>query len=51
MDNKTHRSIELDKRRLEQVHAFLQTLTDIPDKQFREQIIKANVLDTSGDLK
>jgi hypothetical protein len=51
MENKTHRSIKLDKRRLEQLHAFLQTLTDIPDKQFREQIIKASVLDNSGDLK
>jgi hypothetical protein len=44
MENKTHRSIKLDKRRLEQLHAFLQTLADIPDKQFREQIIKASVL-------
>lgn len=51
MENRTHRSIKLDKRQLEQLHAFLKTLTDISDKQFREQIIKANVLDTSGDLK
>jgi hypothetical protein len=47
--NETHRDIGLDKEDLNRLHSLLQTFTDVPDADFRDLILKATVLDTSGD--
>ena len=49
MSSDAHRDIRLDNEDLHPLHALLQTLTDVPDENFRDLILKATVLDTSGD--
>jgi arylsulfatase A len=49
--NETHGDIEIDDDDVGRLHAFLQTLTDVPDADFRNLILKATVLDTSGDAE
>ncbi|TWU44460.1 Arylsulfatase precursor [Rubripirellula tenax] len=49
MSSDAHREIRLDDEDLQRLHALLQTLTDVPDENFRDLILKATVLDTSGD--
>lgn len=49
MDSDVHRNIRLDQKDLYRLHALLQTLNDVPDESFRNLILKATVLDTSGD--
>jgi hypothetical protein len=44
---KDYQSIKLDKDDLTHLEAFLKLLDDVEDKNFRELIIKAKVLDTS----
>ena len=51
LQNATHRDIEIDDEDIGKLHSFLQTLTDVPDAEFRDLILKATVLDTSGDTK
>ncbi len=51
LQNETHRDIEIDDNEVGRLHSFLQTLTDVPDAEFRDLILKATVLDTSGDTK
>ena len=51
MMTETHRNIQLDEGDLNRVLALLQTLNDVPDAEFRNLILNATVLDTSGDLE
>ena len=44
---KDYQSIKLDKADLTHLEAFLKLLDDVEDKNFRELIIQAKVLDTS----
>ena len=49
--NNTHQHIELDKQQTIQLLAFIYSLRDLPEASYRESILEAAVLDTSGDLK
>ena len=49
MGSDAHGEIRLDDEDLHRLHSLLQTLTDVPDEKFRDLILKATVLDTSGD--
>ena len=51
MKTEPHRNIQLDEGDLNRVLALLQTLKDVPDAEFRNLILNATVLDTSGDLE
>jgi arylsulfatase A len=51
MMTEPHRNIQLDEGDLNRVLALLQTLNDVPDAEFRNLILNATVLDTSGDLE
>jgi arylsulfatase A len=51
LQNETHEDIEIDDDDAGRWYAFLQTLTDVPDADFRDLILKATVLDTSGDIE
>ncbi len=47
MSSDADRDIRLDNEDFHRLHALLQTLTDVPDENFRDLILKATVLDTS----
>ena len=49
LQDDTHKSFQIDTTHADLLHAFLQTLADVPDTEFRDLILKATVLDTSGD--
>jgi len=49
--NETHHNIALDKQQTIQLLAFIYSLKDLSENAFREAIIEATVLDTSGDQK
>ena len=51
MKTNSHRNIQLDEKDLSQLLALLQTLKDVPDADFRNLILNATVLNTSGDLE
>ena len=51
IDNETHRDIQLDENDLQRLHAWMQTLDDVSDREFRNLILRATVLDTSGALE
>ena len=46
-----HHNIQLDEGDLTRLLALLQILKDVPDADFRNLILNATVLDTSGDLE
>ncbi len=49
LDNKIHSNLLLDKKDINNLHELLKTLTDISDGEFRNQITKSTVLDTSEE--
>lgn len=49
--NENHRDIRLDQADVKRVFAFLNTLTDVSDSEFRNLIIKSTVLDSTGENK
>ncbi|MBA62878.1 MAG: hypothetical protein CMJ76_10990 [Planctomycetaceae bacterium] len=49
LKNENHSQIELNKQQKIQLLAFIYSLKDLPEYEFREAIIEAAVLDTSGD--
>lgn len=51
MNTDAHRNLQLDEGDLGRLLALLQTLKDVPDADFRNLILNATVLDTSGDLE
>ena len=51
MKTNSHRNIQLDENDLTRLLALLQTLKDVPDADFRNLILNATVLNTSGDLE
>ena len=51
MKTDSHRNLQLDEGDLTRLLALLQILKDVPDADFRNLILNANVLDTSGDLE
>ena len=51
MNTGAHRNLQLDEGDLGRLLALLQTLKDVPDVEFRNLILNATVLDTSGDLE
>lgn len=51
LKNEAHCDIELDDDDVERLQAFLQSMLDVPDAKFRDLILKATALDTSGDIK
>ena len=51
MKTDPHHNIQLDEGDLTRLLALLQILKDVPDADFRNLILNATVLDTSGDLE
>jgi len=51
MKTDSHRNLQLDEDDLTRTLALLQILKDVPDADFRNLILNATVLDTSGDLE
>lgn len=49
--NEAHKDIKLDKQETIKILAFLYSLKDLSQEDFREAVLEATVLDTSGDLK
>ena len=49
LGNETHDGIAVGEEHTKPLHLFLNTLSDVPDEEFRDLILKAKVLDTSGD--
>ena len=47
--SEAHREISLGEQDINRLHSLLESLTDVSDERFRELILKATVLDTSGD--
>ena len=51
MKTEPHRDLQLDESDLNRLLALLKTLNDVPDADFRNLILNATVLDTSGELE
>lgn len=51
LQDDTHKVLQVDQTTADVLHAFLQTLTDVPDEEFRDLILKAAVLETSGEFQ
>ena len=51
MKTDSHRNLQLDEGDRTQLLALLKTLSDVSDTEFRNLILNATVLDTSGDLE
>ena len=51
LQNETHRKIELNKHQRIQLLAFIYSLKDLSDSEFRKVILEATILDTSGDTE
>ncbi|MDB4561487.1 hypothetical protein N9298_01200, partial [bacterium] len=51
MKTAPHHNLQLNEGDLTRLLALLQILKDVPDADFRNLIINATVLDTSGDLE
>ena len=49
LSTEAHRAAAIKMVELEQLLAFLNTLSDLPDNDFRDSILKATVLDLNGD--
>ena len=49
LSTKVHRATAMSMTELDQLHAFMNTLSDLPDNDFRNSILKATVLDLNGD--
>ena len=49
LKDKTHQGIKLVKGDVERLHALLHNLKDVSDQQFRDLIIKATVMENSGE--
>ena len=49
LQSDAHRGIDLSEMDLDRLDQFLKTTTDVSEKQFRDLILKATVLDTSGE--
>lgn len=49
LQDDTHKKLLVGQTTATKLQAFLQTLTDVPDAKFRDLILKATVLDFSGD--
>ena len=43
--------MEISKKDVPGLVAFLNLLNDVPDKEFRNLILKVTILDTSADIK
>ncbi|MEM1071129.1 MAG: hypothetical protein AAGI63_19640, partial [Planctomycetota bacterium] len=51
MCSQDHAGLSIEADDVNQLHALLQTLTDVSDERFRELILESRVLDTSGDFE
>ena len=51
MKTEPHRDLQLDESDINRLLALLKTLNDVPDADFRNLILNATVLDTSGELE
>ncbi|MEM8670599.1 MAG: sulfatase-like hydrolase/transferase [Planctomycetota bacterium] len=51
MCSQDHAGLSIEADDANQLHALLQTLTDVSDERFRELILESRVLDTSGDFE
>ena len=49
LSTKVHQATAMSMTELDQLHAFMNTLSDLPDNDFRDSILKATVLDLNGD--
>ena len=49
--NETHQHIRVDDNAINSLSQFLKILSDVPDSNFRNLILNATVLDTSGEPK
>ena len=49
LKNKTHQTLELDATTLQKLHAFQQSLVEIEDSEFRDQIIRSAVMEMGED--
>ena len=49
LSTKVHQATAMSMTELDQLHAFMNTLSDLPDNDFRNSILKATVLDLNGD--
>ncbi|MED5286133.1 MAG: sulfatase-like hydrolase/transferase [Planctomycetota bacterium] len=49
LSTKVHRAAAINMTELDRLHAFMNTLSDLPDNDFRDSILKATVLDLNGD--
>ena len=49
LSTKVHQATAMSMTELDQLHAFMKTLSDLPDDDFRNSILKATVLDLNGD--
>ncbi len=49
MASDSHREIRIDNTDFHRLHFLLQSLSDVPEESFRELILNATVLDTSGE--
>ena len=49
MRNEVHAELSVSSNDTELLHAFLQSLSNVSDEEFRELIVRASVLDIFGD--
>ena len=49
LSTKVHRATAMNMTELDRLHAFMNTLSDLLDNDFRDSILKATVLDLNGD--
>ena len=49
LSTKVHRATAMNMTEFDQLHAFMNILSDLPDNDFRNSILKATVLDLNGD--
>lgn len=47
--NETHKAIPINDNELILLHAFLKTLSDLPDTEFRKEILNAKLLEFTGE--
>ena len=51
LDSEAHKEVSIDGPTVDRMLAFLRTLSDVPDTEFRPLILNATVLDTTGDIE
>ncbi|MCR9294896.1 MAG: sulfatase-like hydrolase/transferase [bacterium] len=51
LDSEAHKEVSIDGPTVDRMLAFLRTLSNMPDTEFRPLILNATVLDTTGDIE